>query len=1800
MADLTLPPFYDTTAEEVSNSYVRILARPGKNIQNREFNTLQGLIHEHIKSVGNMIAKDGTIIEGCVLTTLVQEGPFSYSVKISNGKVYVDGRPWEIDGTEDGEWLYTSPDSVTSLDDLPDLFIDVVLTDVIITEDDDPHLRSPALNSSNYNNPGAHRLKTTASFVLRVDPEEAGAGATQILALKKGVPVKLPSTGAFSEIEPILARQTYDMHGNFLVSGMNVRLEGEDLSAWENEAQIKPATPNTTYTGYINGGTDQHPYGLTWTNRIISTSGDVFDASDVLRSIIVQGTGGFTDYDGSYTIRSVISPTEIEVYGQFEDAGSLKNITWAIKKTPQNWKFMVDAGKAYVQGHEISKPVSSTLSVNKAIDTRSIVNEVLSFPRNAPRALLRYSPYAGLTQGGEGVTGSIFYGIGMDADESGYGEVTYNLSRGVTATDDLHSMLPPTSNTVISIIAAASADSTWEWHLDPTDVQYPGEFVGGHIYEQSETAGWIQNGNGITWAGNAAAFEKPAFGDSYKVMISCNFVFDPDVDFRIKQTSRAILYPTPSKLNAVTNALYFPQEEFDLANDTKLEFVLEGKTVKVDFAATKWQAAPYNFPADLSTTKVPLVSIVNAINAEASLLGEHEGYATAVLENDPAGPVRGWVVLQAFRPTFITITVGNNALGFAKSAWTAPTSGHYLELGATRMGSLIPYSANVRTLQIDYDQYLMRKDLVVLDGEGTLSVMRGDPDEGGRAQVSSGALSVLSLASLEVRPDGSAPRVVNYNILRTTMPQIRRLENRIQKLEYDIAALDLDKEAVGSELPTDLSGVLTDGFIGLSKADTAFSENGVFFEVTMDLVNKEIVLPTTEVRTEIVDRVGVTYPDVRGIDEDNTNLYSDTRMMTLPVSGNRVVEINQPKATYSQGIYYPGSKSATATTLSLDPDFNNYPDTTKSVTLQGVEVPATFIQSLIQTRVLTGATEEEVSNFNVNAGTASNARDDAGAATQGSTLSTASEILDGSSYYLPGSTVYVEGNGYQPDTEKIRIRFDGEDVDLSYDDISQVGANTPGYSGDYAGCVQAREDGSFVAKFTVPSVLARQVHHITAHVLDSGDVLYGLTAGAATYRNWSGQKQEHAAGAYPSLQGGSIPHSAQEVSASYAPAPSSGKWLSIAGQTFKVTQHCVIDQMTVYFTKVQGAGPIRYPLTVQIRKVESGGSYPKLGSTVYASTLLWDSGGIVPAPTPSGTGAVATPLVFDHMFIAEPNVLYAVVFSTWGADWALAAAQIGQATFGGGETVGAQPYQVGDYFYLKPGSVATGTPTDEIVFQPNIDLKFQVKRINFASAGTLVYDAVTPASQFTRFIANIESALLPGTNIVWEFSTDGGSTYYPMKIFDLTNANPSAPGLKTSIIIRATLSTSNSRYSPLVMKLPATLITRNDKDGNYITKSTSFSTANSYSEVAQTIKIRKESGSDQFQVYFGHADRLGYTTWVPATAEGTPVTLANGFTKYSYRTRVVLDPPDVTLPATLETLEPPVLSPSFDTDTDLAFSIVYWNGSSIDDVLVSIGGGDWSNAVSTPEQVAADINQAIEDLAISELPNTMASVNSKGQVIITHPQSYGPQRCQLNIVTENEKLGLTFSSSSSNGTILATKAAGEGIATGAFSGGTYAYYLFIAGNGFGSDQATVYDVDLVRSDEVVDDGDAVVLSFENRGKSLDESTTELYIYRALSASTYLTEDMALLNWKRISESGPLLGLQMEENGFVPDNEFIDTGIVGTDPLGHPKGIALHEDQAYKIFKNFRGRVELIRGANGYTPHAKDFTNVFVRTDTLLP
>lgn len=122
---------------------------------------------------------------------------------------------------------------------------------------------------------------------------------------------------------------------------------------------------------------------------------------------------------------------------------------------------------------------------------------------------------------------------------------------------------------------------------------------------------------------------------------------------------------------------------------------------------------------------------------------------------------------------------------------------------------------------VDYQYYVSRHDLVVMNPQGEIKVIRGVP--GLFPRDPSPPANALPIAAVNLVAGFSGPEahiVAHSERYRLTMAEIAALRQRIDDIEYNLAVDDLEQAAINVDLPTSKIGIFTDSFRDSSKMDS--------------------------------------------------------------------------------------------------------------------------------------------------------------------------------------------------------------------------------------------------------------------------------------------------------------------------------------------------------------------------------------------------------------------------------------------------------------------------------------------------------------------------------------------------------------------------------------------------------------------------------------------------------------------------------------------------------------------------------------------------------------------------------------------------------------------------------------------------------------------------------------------------------------------------------------------------------------------------------------------------------------------
>ena len=256
-------PYYDDSEHnDVNNAegqyddkgYRKVAFNPGKAPQARELNQLQSFQELQNQENFNTLYKNGSIVSDSELS-ISDDDAGNYTVNITAGQFYYNGRVLPV-AQQTISILGTGAETVG-----------LYVKETIIDVGDDVALKDPAHNTKNYGNTGADRIKI--EVLLKKIISSGTPTSDQVLDSVDGVKsiwfiqdaerqnyIRRPD---YSLLSDTLAKRTYDESGNYLVEGMQLRVEdadtpdGQDPDTYNNlKINVKINQGSCYVKGYDN------------------------------------------------------------------------------------------------------------------------------------------------------------------------------------------------------------------------------------------------------------------------------------------------------------------------------------------------------------------------------------------------------------------------------------------------------------------------------------------------------------------------------------------------------------------------------------------------------------------------------------------------------------------------------------------------------------------------------------------------------------------------------------------------------------------------------------------------------------------------------------------------------------------------------------------------------------------------------------------------------------------------------------------------------------------------------------------------------------------------------------------------------------------------------------------------------------------------------------------------------------------------------------------------------------------------------------------------------------------------------------------------------------------------------------------------------------------------------------------------------------------------------------------------------------------------------------------------------------
>lgn len=215
-----------------------VMVRHGLTPQAAEINEIQSIQHHRHQEVADVLfGGDGALIQDGDIY-IVRDGENSFAT-LNAGKVYADGNIHVVPRLER---------LIFDEGDVNDVVIGVIVTETVVTHEDDASLLSPIIPDSIYSEqPGAARRVTAAEWGTGVSSDPAVA-ATQkffsVYIIRQGHLLRNIRPPEIRGIQQTLATRDYEVNGSYLVSGFNL-----------TASVVSGTSPlDAEYTYYVSSG----------------------------------------------------------------------------------------------------------------------------------------------------------------------------------------------------------------------------------------------------------------------------------------------------------------------------------------------------------------------------------------------------------------------------------------------------------------------------------------------------------------------------------------------------------------------------------------------------------------------------------------------------------------------------------------------------------------------------------------------------------------------------------------------------------------------------------------------------------------------------------------------------------------------------------------------------------------------------------------------------------------------------------------------------------------------------------------------------------------------------------------------------------------------------------------------------------------------------------------------------------------------------------------------------------------------------------------------------------------------------------------------------------------------------------------------------------------------------------------------------------------------------------------------------------------------------------------------------------
>src|SRR5699024_1604281 len=335
---------------------------------------------------------------------------------------------------------------------------------------------------------------------------------------------------------------------------------------------------------------------------------------------------------------------------------------------------------------------------------------------------------------------------------------------------------------------------------------------------------------------------------------------------------------------------------------------------------------------------------------------------------------------------------------------------------------------NEGIISINYDYYLTRLDIIVLDRTGKYTAIEGQPDSKDKAREPEHSdPTTLKIVTVMVYPNSDNGKANNNGIFRLRMKDIQKMKSRLKDVEHNQAVQQLESEAIVSEDPLELRGIFADAFTNFDRMDS--NQSTISFSFEDASITLPIDTPDDQKRKPKIN-----------MSESTASTFG--RLVTAPFIERK--EVNQPLASEAWNVN-PYAVYNKMGVLKLNPESDNWIEEEK-VTLYEEDEISTRINRWWRHQK-DGDPLGELSDFNRHlvdntslhgdiawggpGGTVSDKNPTGiGAEIEGTMISSAKETREEVIEYMRRIELEFTAENLTPMTDNLELTFDGKVVDV--------------------------------------------------------------------------------------------------------------------------------------------------------------------------------------------------------------------------------------------------------------------------------------------------------------------------------------------------------------------------------------------------------------------------------------------------------------------------------------------------------------------------------------------------------------------------------------------------------------------------------------------------------------------------------------------------------------------------------------------------------------------------------------------------